>query len=127
MIGFDATCDDRRPESHTDNPLWPRPGVTGLSGKGISIVSLKTVAYGVNQAQGYDPILKTYKYETHADELREWWGAIMHELGHIFGLPHPPTWDEFTLMGAWFDFLRYPACPLLPREIEALRRHVMFR
>jgi hypothetical protein len=127
MIGFDATCTDKDPAHHTDNPLWPRPGVTGLSGKGLMLVSLKTVSYGLSQLAGYDPTTRTYRHESHADEIREWWGAIMHELGHIFGLPHPPTWDEFTLMGAWFDFLKYPSCPLLLREIDHLWKHLFFK
>lgn len=130
MIGFDGTCPEWMPERGGSgdqvNPLWPRPGVTGLSQKGLSIIAGHMVDYA-NQTVMYDPITKTYKLEWFADEAQEWWGAMMHELGHIFNLPHPPDWSERTIMGAWWEFLGYPGVPFLEREKATLRQSLFFR
>lgn len=56
-----------------------------------------------------------------------WWsgrrkqtGAVAHELGHTFGLPHPDAYNgnwETTVMGSWWN---YPQLGLNPWEIDYL-------
>jgi len=97
---------------------YPWPGRTGLQGRGLDIMC------GLP-----DPSPST---EWWSDEMREWRGAIAHELGHcICGLPHPDDdpattkWEPGeTLLFAWWN---YPTIGLLPDEILKLRASPFFR
>jgi uncharacterized protein (DUF3820 family) len=87
------------------NPEYPWPGRTGLQGKGLDLLAFRTVDYTV------------YTHEGHADEGREWEGALAHEiLVHCLrGMPHA-SWEEPSISNGWWGFTGYPAAPLLPRE-----------
>lgn len=98
---------------------YPWPGRTGLQGRGLDIMcGLPDPAPNPN--------------EWWSDEIREWRGAIAHELGHCFcGLPHP---DDDPSTTAWepgeslmFSWWNYPGTGLLPSEIEKLRASPFLR
>ena len=67
-------------------------------------------------------------------------GALAHELGHAFGLPHPDGRDggycdnaadqarnETSVMGHWWRYPGAPAWGLCSDEIERLRRSPFLR
>ncbi len=114
-IGGTIGIDNYRMDAE-DIPTWPWPGRTGLQGWGLELMAM-------NYPQRDTPP------EAHADESREWWGAIAHELGHCFcGLPHPTDWaDADTIMLPWWRFLAYPAVGLREGERAALRASPFFR
>ena len=73
----------------------------------------------------------------HCDEgpyngpLGRWIGGLAHELGHSFGLPHPPgcddglsTCDEEALL--WSGYESYPDTYLREDEKAVLRRSPFF-
>lgn len=64
--------------------------------------------------------------------IGRWIGGAGHELGHTFGLPHPPgcaeglpTCDRDSLM--WLGYLSYPDTYLSEEEKQRLRTSPFFR
>jgi len=62
-----------------------------------------------------------------------WVGGLGHELGHAFGLPHPPACEDSdpntvcpsnTLL--WLGYITYPQTFLLPEDKEALSQSSFF-
>ena len=50
------------------------------------------------------------------------WGGILHEVGHMLGLPHPPEGREAeTVMGAYWDFSTNPKTGLSPDDLAKLK------
>lgn len=127
MVGFEHPCGTHTKPPNA-NPLWPRPGMTGLSHKGMELVSGKQVKYA-EQAEWYNPATGTYKHEWFAATAKAYTSAIIHEVGHILNLPHPqdcPICKDLnggdTVMWAWWD-----AKGLLPHEKEVVRANLLMR
>jgi hypothetical protein len=128
MIGFEFPCGTNVKPPNA-NPLWPRPGMTGLSHKGMEIIAGKPVKYA-EQSEWYKPETGTYKYEWFASKPEHFYGAVgKHEGGHMLGLPHPqddPACNGMdygqTTMYAWWE-----SRGLLPPEIAKVRANPMMR
>ena len=106
----------------------PGCGQSGRSGGGGIVV------IGANDLHGLvgEPSTPTCPGES-ADSApqAQWLGSLAHQMGHAFGLPHPPgcddapsTCDGPALM--WMGFRRYPAAIVGPSERAMLDRSPFF-
>jgi len=129
MTGFEYSCGQNTPPPNA-NPQWPRPGITGLSQKGLEIIAAKKVPYHAKgQTAGYDPVEKTYFYEPHASTWLQWAGAIVHEIGHMLTLPHPDYHPDAysTIMHAWWAFQNPADIGLLKHEVTQIASNLLLR
>lgn len=62
-----------------------------------------------------------------------WVGGLGHELGHAFGLPHPPACEDSDANTAcptntllWLGYITYPQTFLLEQDMETLGRSLFF-
>jgi len=126
MIGFEHPCGNPATPPTGANLLWPRPGMTGLTGKGLELICDRSVNYHtLGQLDAYDPVTETYLDEWWAETKLQWTGAMAHEIGHMFNLPHPPDNRRVnTIMYSWWDI---PTSTLLPEETNAITPHLMLR
>ena len=103
------------------DPICNECGGCGTSG--ILVVSANDLRGLANEKSIYDPC--TGKNST-PPGIGRWIGGLGHELGHAFGLPHPPGCDDGSLVVCdsaalmWVGYASYPHTYLTDAEKAAL-------
>lgn len=102
------------------------PGRLGAGLRGITILPRQDM-HGLIGARYFDDCGKEYKFP-----VGRYIGGLAHELGHAFGLPHPPGCDQRkpscdlkALM--WAGYASFPKTYLRTDEKKRLRRSPFFR
>jgi len=102
------------------------PGRLGAGTKGVTIMPRQDM-HGLIGARYFDDCGKEYKFP-----VTRYIGGAAHEMGHAFGLPHPPgcdagkkSCDTKALM--WGGYVVYPRTYLRQDEKKILRASPFFR
>jgi hypothetical protein len=102
------------------------PGRLGAGTSGVTMLPRQDMD-GLIGARYLDDCGVEYRYPP-----TRYVGGLGHELGHAFGLPHPPgcdarlpTCDENALM--WLGYIVYPNTYLRPEEKQFLLTTPFFR
>jgi hypothetical protein len=102
------------------------PGRLGAGTTGVTMMPRQDLD-GLVGERYFDDCGMEYRYPP-----SRYVGGAGHELGHAFGLPHPPgcdaglsSCDQKALM--WLGYITYPNSHLRPEEKELLRASPFFR